>query len=106
MHDLARADLAAQPILGRGGVEQQHVAAAHRRRQRPERLGRRIEDEELDAAGLARLHDRRRKRIRGLHGDALERELDLEHAGERLRLVDADLRARKGCSRVFRIRRS
>ena len=40
---------------------------------------------------LARLHDRRRERIRRFHGDTLKREVDLERAGERLRLLDADL---------------
>ena len=51
VHDLARAKLAAQPVVRRGGVEQQHVAPPHRLRQRPERFGGRIDDEEMDAAG-------------------------------------------------------
>ncbi len=50
----------------------------------------------MDALRLARLHDRRRERIRRFHGDALQREVDLERAGERLRLFDADLRSDKG----------
>ena len=62
-------------------------------RQRPERLGRRIDDEEMDAALLACLHDRGGKRVRRFHRDALQREIDLERAAERLRLVDADLGA-------------
>ncbi len=91
----ARTQLAPQPILRRGGVEQQHVAPPHRLGQRPEGLGRRIDHKKVDAAALARLQHRRRDRVCGRDGDALEREVDLERAAERLRLVDADLRPDK-----------
>src|SRR5262245_58400095 len=51
----------------------------------------------MDAA-FYRLRDRGRHLLRGFDGDALEREIDLEHARERLRLVDPDLRT---CKRRF-----
>ena len=45
---------------------------------------------------LARLHDRGRDLGRRFHADALEREVGLQHAGERLRLVEPDLGAGEG----------
>ena len=96
VHDLARADLAAQRILRRGGVEQQHVAAAHGGGERLERLGRRIDDEELDVAARIACITAGATSAGRFHRDAFEREVDLEHARERRRLVDADLRAGKG----------
>src|SRR5262249_47736902 len=49
--------------------------------------------EEMNAAALVRLQQRRRHLGRRLHADALERKIDLEHAAVDLRLLDADLRA-------------
>ena len=48
----------------------------------------------MPRASRACMH-RRRDLLGRFHRDALEREIDLEHARERLRLVDADLRAGK-----------
>ena len=50
----------------------------------------------MDAPAVPRLQHRGRDLGRRRHGDALEREVRLQHARERLRLVDADLRAREG----------
>jgi hypothetical protein len=75
--------------------EQKHLAPAHSGGERPERFGRRVHDDEMDAP-LDRLCDSRRHLRRGFDGDALEREIDLEHARERLCLIEADLSARKG----------
>jgi len=49
VHHLGRAELATQRILGRRGVEDEHVAAAQRRRQCL-KLRRVLEDEEVDVA--------------------------------------------------------
>ena len=93
VHELGGAEIAAQRVVRRRGVEQQHVAAVHGVGERLERLGRRIDDEEMDVAASRACMHGRRDLGRRFHRDALEREVDLEHAGERLRLVDADLRA-------------
>src|SRR5262245_63027729 len=47
----------------------------------------------MHAAGVARPGHRARELGRRSHGDALEREVDLEHPRDRLRFLDADLRA-------------
>src|SRR5262245_63297579 len=49
----------------------------------------------MHAAGVARPGHRARELGRRSHGDALEREVDLEHPRDRLRFLDADLRARE-----------
>ena len=61
-----------------------------------ERLRRRIDDEEMDVAGVARLHHRGRDLGRRFHADALEREIDLQHAGRCLRVLVPDLSADEG----------
>ena len=95
MHDLARAQLAAQPILRRGGVEDEQVTAADRGRQRLECLGGRVDDEETEVAALERAQHRRRDLLGRFHANALQRKVGLKDAAEDLRLVDADLRARE-----------
>ena len=92
MHELARAQVAAQAVIRRRDVEQQRVAPLYGRSQRLERLSRRIDQEEVDAPAVQRLRHRRRDVGGRLHGDAFERKLGIEHPHQRGGLIDADLR--------------
>ena len=96
VHELRGADVAPQCVVGRRCVEDQDVAAANRGRQGLERVRRGVDDEEMDPARIPRLHHRGRDLGRRRHADPLEGELGLQHARERLRLVEADLRTGKG----------
>ena len=93
VHELGRAQFAAQRIVGRADVEQQRILAFDRSGERLVGLRRRIDEEEVKTAAY-RGCDRGRDLHVRLHGDAFEREIGLEHARQRRGLVDADLRAR------------
>jgi len=49
VHEFARTEIAAQTVVGRGDVEQQRVAPFDGRRQRPEGLGRGVDEEKMNA---------------------------------------------------------
>ena len=88
--------VAAQRVVRRRHVEQQRLAALHGGGERLVGFRRRIDQEELDAALGHRLGDGAGDLFGRLHGDAFEHEIGVEHARQRLRLVDPDLGAGEG----------
>ena len=92
MNELGRAQVAAQRIVRLRYVEQQQVAAAHRRRKRAIGIRRRVDQEEM-RAGVRCLQDRGRHVRRRFDHDAIEREVRVQEPDERRRFIDADLGA-------------
>ena len=90
--EFGRAQVAAQQIVGFGDVEKEHVAPAHRGGKRLIRLRRRVDEEEVGAGVNCREHGRRH--VGGRFCDnTFEREIRVQHALERRRLIDPDLRS-------------
>ena len=96
MDDFIRAQIAAQRVVRRSGIEQQNVASAHRSGQGRECFRRRIDNEEMDVARCHGLLHGRRDLGGGLHRDPLQREIRFQDAGQHLRIVETDLGAGEG----------